>query len=213
MSSQLSLLTVLVLTSSMAFGANRVGNGGNVALCENGEGQIQKIMLLDFFEKDGFDFAFKAPPGDHEAILKNRLQILARLAPKLGAQYLKRSTTINAEWGVRDGIKIKDVGDSLHAVEPEGKDCAVKQIAVRTPDKIDGKSFIVNKKYWGKLDETNRAGLKAHEIVYEHLSKLGESDSRKSRRIVALMFSDRFDKMTGEDFWMFVKDLKIPLYP
>jgi hypothetical protein len=205
-------LAILICAPLAAFGANRVGNGGNVAICET-DGQIQKILLLDFFEKDGFDFKFETAKGDHEAILKSRLQVLQKLAPKLAAQYQRRSETIKAEWQIKDGIKIKDVEDSLHAVEPEGKDCGVKQIAVRTQDKVDGKHFIVNKKYWGKLDETNRAGLKAHEIVYEHLSKLGETDSRKARRLVSLMFSDRFDKMSGSDFWLFVKDLKLPLYP
>lgn len=200
----------LLLVSQSLWAGDKIGNGGNVIACEH-DGKITRVQLLDFFESANQDPKIKGP--SHTALLEERLKILAPLAPKLAEQYKRRLNTIQKEWNIRDGIRLTKVDDSLHALEPDDKDCAVQQTVIRLPEATDGKRFVVSKRYWDRLDGPGRAGLMMHEIVYEHLFKLGAKDSRNARKIVGLIFSERFSTMTDSEFWLFIKELKIPVYP
>ena len=86
-------------------------------------------------------------------------------------------------------------------------------MVIRLPELEDGKRFLVSAVYWKRLSEPRRAGLLAHELIYEHLAKLGATDSRASRKFVALLFSPKFKDMSSGDFWLFMKELKVPVYP
>ena len=52
----------------------------------------------------------------------------------------------------------------------------------------------------------------SHEIIYEYFSKLGETDSRKARIFNALLWSDGFAKISHDDYWKKVRELKITMY-
>lgn len=208
---QLILITlaILVPAASHAGGGDWVGNGGNVVACET-NGKVTKADLLDFYETG---MSLKERSGNYEAIALERVTRLKELAPKLAEQYARRLESLKSEWSIREGVKLTKIEDSKHAFEPEDKNCAVQQTVVRLPELTDGKRFLVNKKFWAALSETGKAGLLMHEVVYEHFFKLGAKDSRKARQFVILMFTEKFDKMNSGDFWLYIKDLKVPVYP
>jgi len=101
--------------------------------------------------------------------------------------------------------------DSLHAFEPNG--CKSRQTIIRRAVFDGNKRFAVNKALWDALSARDQAGMIMHEVIYEHFSKLGEEDSRKARKLNALLFSPELDEMNEGKFWLFVKKLEVPLYP
>lgn len=57
----------------------------------------------------------------------------------------------------------------------------------------------------------DRAGLLVHEIIYEHFVRLGEDDSIKARKIVALLAHDK--EFVEKNFWPLVQRLRLRIYP
>lgn len=205
------ILCFAFVVSSTAFAGNRVGNGGDVVVCPD------KIQLLDLYESVGM--TEPEISGKYEEILKDRIKILTKLAPKLGAQYERRRKTIEGEFDFKPDVVLTNVKDSKHSFLPAQKDCKLNQIVIRKSEIVEGreKRFVVDEGLWKKLSDVQKAGLIFHEIVYEHFAKLqrdqDDIDSRKARKFNALVFSKEFDTMTDGKFWVFMKDLAIPIYP
>lgn len=197
------LYSLLVLLSSVQLQAqNKVGNGGDVVSCSRSN------QLLDFYESS---MNLESKDKNHISILEKEFKKLEVASPRLAAQYLRRLKEIQSEIDFKKDVKLTDVKDSLHLFEPLTSDCKIYQIAIRRPSVAEGeKRFIIRKDLWDKLSPTHRAGLLSHEIIYEHFSRLGESDSRKVRKFNSYLFTKALDK---EGFWKFVRDLEVPLYP
>ena len=193
----------LVLFALPASAGNRVGNGGDVVICP------EKSTLLDFYERPP---VAAAGAKDYQAILAQRIAALAKAAPKLAEQYGRRAKSIGNEIDFKADVKLTDVKDSLHAFEPDDDNCKVRQIAIRQNQPV-GKRFLIDDRSWKALDAQNKAGLILHEIIYEHLAKLGQTDSRKVRKLNAHIFSSAIETEGSGKFWLMIKDLEIPLYP
>ena len=114
--------------------------------------------------------------------------VFKRLKPiskKLSEQYLSRLNSITQEMDFKEGVALTDVKDSLYTFKPEDKNCEVRQIAIRKEEALPSeKRFIIDKKLWDRLDSRNKSALIVHEIIYEHLNKLGETTSVKARKAV-----------------------------
>lgn len=202
-----SACAILVLAHSLAQAGNRVGNGGDVVHCK----QPYKVALLDFYEV----WRFKDPESgsDPKVIVEKKFEQLQKVAPSLATQYLKRAKNIMDEVEISDDVQPVEVKDSLHGFVPTG-DCKVKQVALRMAEPPAGaKRFVFNKKFYGDLSASGKAGLIAHEIVYEHFNRLGHSDSRQVRKFVAYLFDKDFPKDDAAKFWEFMRGLKVPVYP
>ena len=105
------------------------------------------------------------------------------------------------------------VPDSKHVFKPEDKNCEVRQIAIRRNEaSVVTKRFVIDEKLWKKPSERDKAGLILHEIIYEHLFKLGEEDSVKARSINGYIFSDKAFQDGPETYWKMIKDFKLPIY-
>jgi hypothetical protein len=50
-------------------------------------------------------------------------------------------------------------------------------------------------------------------LIYEYFSKLGETDSRKARSFNALLHKGDFAKMKEAEYWAYVRQLRLPMYP
>lgn len=204
--SYLNFLTPLLLltTNPTAYANNKVGNGGDVIRCEN----PKTTELLDFYENPISTTDLSGTPTE---IAEGRFKTLVQIAPKLGRQYQKRLSSIMDEIDFKKDIELKDIHDSHHLYKPAKKDCTVRQIAIRKKSPLPGeKIFIIDQAIWSELTASHQAGLLVHEIVYEHLSRLGETDSIKSRKIVSYLFSDKLNK---KDFWNLMQQLEVPIYP
>lgn len=201
--------TTLLLTAMVSWAGNKVGNGGDVVVCPESK------SVLDLYEakSNGAELREFSENLSHSQIIKDRLEKLKEKAPVLGSQYLRRLETMQTEIDFKSDVELADVKDSAHAFI--GKDCKLFQIAIRkgyVPEESQ-KRFLIRQDLWEQIDETNKAALLTHEIIYEHLSKLGVSDSRPARQMVSKIFSKNFDKESKGSFWEFIASLKVPIYP
>jgi|GEM_PF-1512846 len=203
------IFCVLGLFAIPAFSQNRVGNGGNVILCEE-KTQVSRIELLDFFETH---LPLIELGDNHLQIARKRFETLGTLDSSLGQQYLSRLEEMKAEISLREGVELVPVADSNHILKPAGAGCSVQQIAIRKKEVAEKEPrFLINKKYWDLLSHRDQAGLLVHEIVYEHFYKLGEKNSDKARIFTAHLFSKKFEGLSKAEHWKFVTSLKVPLY-
>lgn len=208
-------LSVLIFLAHFALAGNKVGNGGDVVFCEPSASRSAGVELLDFYElkANGRNLDELKPESSHMEIIEEKLNRLDDLAPRLAKQYKRRVKSILSEIDKKEGIQLTDVEDSAHISLPAN--CSLKQIAIRKP-RVSGAGemrFIFDLALWNQLDERNKAGLILHEIIYEHLAKLGEKDSRSARRMNGLFFSKEFSSLSKGQFWKMIGKLEVPIYP
>lgn len=199
----------LVLISAVAFSvawANRIGNGGNVVVCKD------SIQVLDFYEASvSSKFPSDSEKRDYKTIAEDVFKRLKPISKKLSEQYLNRLNSITQDIDFKEGVALTDVKDSLYTFKPEDKNCEVQQIAIRKEEALPGeKRFVIDKKLWDRLDSRNKSALIVHEIIYEHLNKLGETTSVKARKVVVYLYNDQIN---SKEFWNLIKSLKLPIYP
>lgn len=136
---------------------------------------------------------------------------LKEVAPKLWEQYSKRVNNIYNEIDFKEDVTLTDIPDSNHSFLPKDKSCKTLQVAIRNNFiQPNEKRFIVRKDLWEKFDNYNKAGLIMHELIYEHFSALGESDSQKARKFNSFIFSKEF---SAKEFWAYIKNLQVAIYP
>lgn len=185
---------------------NRVGNGGDVIVCEG------KAILLDFYESSNFVESYKQNKKYHE-IVEDKLKSLQRLNSMQSKQYLRRYSEIKNEIQFVEKAELVDIQDSYQLLKPIDKGCVLKQAAIRKNISLDKSTrFLVAKDIWEQMDEFNKAGLIVHEIVYEHFFKLGENHSVKARQFVALLFNNKLEMMSEAEYWDLLQKNEIPIY-
>lgn len=205
------LPAAFLFATPAAFATNKVGNGGNVVVCKGEKGT--SVTLLDYYEANiSSTLDKRSDSGETALSMAQRIFGKLRLiAPELEKQYLLRSQNILNDFDYKSNAKLIPVPDSLHGFEPKSKDCQVVQAIVRKPQVVQGeKRFLVDQELWDMMDQTQKAGLVMHEIIYEHFSMLGESDSVKARKFNSFLFAQKFSK---KEFWAFLKTLDIAIYP
>lgn len=201
-------LFLLISFSSVSAFANghRVGNGGDVVVCPKSQ------EVLDFYENSGAVRGF-ATEKTKENVLEEVLRNLERLSPRQARQYKNRVLQFAAETEFKKDVALTDIKDSKHLFEPKDPACAVMQIAIRRREVgLEGKRFVVDENLWNKLSPRGQAGLILHEVIYEHLAKLGEEDSIRARKLNAYLFSNKVFADSQDSYWKFIKDLNIPIY-
>lgn len=201
------LIVPILLISTIAFAeGNKVGNGGNTVVCETEKETT--VTLLDFYEDT---ISYSSTETSPYTIAENVFDKLKLIAPKLHKLYVKRLNQISNEIDFKDGVLLNEIKDSNHLFEPADKNCKVHQTAIRKA-KIVGKEkqFVFRNDLWVKMSPLNQAGLLTHEIIYEHVSKLAEKNSIKARKLNRYLYQNSF---TADEFWKFMKELEIPIYP
>jgi hypothetical protein len=207
-----SLLIALIFASPLfAFAQNRVGNGGDSVVCREiaSTGKIRQAVLLDLYEAE---LPLPATKKKHDELLKNVFEKLQSVSPEQAELYRRRGEEIPKEIKYVSGSQLADVDDSKHLIRPTEKGCKIEQAAIRKNLSLDEKRFLVSQQIWDKMDENSKAGLLLHEIVYEHLWKLGEEDSVKTRHLVSYYLSKDFQKTTKDEYWKRIQKLKLPVY-
>ncbi len=196
----------LILSTTAYADGNRVGNGGDVIQCPN------KVELLDLYESTQELQTFEKSETTQE-IVQKVLRNIERLNPNQGRQYLNRAAEFMDEVDFKNDAKLVNIRDSKHLFKPSEKECKLKQIAIRRADATKAsKRFIISKDLWDQLDNKNQAALILHEIIYEHLYKLGEENSVKARILVGYAFSKAAMTDTKRTYQKQIQDLKLPIY-
>lgn len=201
-------IAFFVLIASTAQATNKVGNGGDGIFCKTDPKGAETGEILDFYENK---INFESTEADPYKIAAQRFETLRPASPKLATQYLKRLKEMPDEIEFKNEIKLTNIKDSNHLVEPLAKDCRFVQVAIRKTKKMPGEpQFLIREDLWKSMKPVQRAGLLTHEIIYEHFSKLGEEDSVKARKLNRYLYNKDFTSLA---FWTFIKDLDIPIYP
>lgn len=209
MKSFVIIVPSLLAFSFSALAINRVGNGGDAIVCRKGR-DLRSAVLLDLFETSLPSASWQ---GSRDDIAKAVFKRLALASPEQAKHYERRWKELPNELELRDGVALVDIDDSKHVVTPTEKGCAIEQAAVRRNILGDnGKRFTADKAIWEKMDERSKAALLLHEIVYEHLYKLGETDSVKARQLTSYLLSADFEKASPEAYWKRLGALKVPVY-
>lgn len=209
MKSNCSFLTLAIffLTTFAALGStNKVGNGGDGVFCK----KLDKTegRLLDFYEKN---FSIEPNETNPEIIAEKQIKKLENIAPKLSKHYLKRLKELPNEIEFKSEVSFIDIKDSNHFFSPLTKDCQILQVAIRKSKILPNeKRFLIREDLWKQMGPIHKAGLLTHEIIYEHLAKLGEEDSTKTRILNSFIFANEFK---AEEFWRLIKELEVPIYP
>lgn len=107
--------------------------------------------------------------------------------------HLEKSTRLKNEVQKIDQTKmlvpieasIPTVGDSTPRVLPTKKGCQIEQIALY----VDGVNEVrFSEIIWMNLSETDKAALLIHEALYKQLRQFGDTNSDRTRKIVAHLF-------------------------
>jgi hypothetical protein len=201
-----SFIAVLVVANLVHAEGNKVGNGGDGVFCE-GAGS-SSWQILDFYEGE---LKLISDEKDPYVIVEKKFTELKAIAPKLGEQYLSRLKTIRDELDFKAGVSLTNIKDSKHLFKPADPKCKVLQVVIRNRTELPGqKAFIVRKDLWDQLPPIQQAGMISHEIIYEHLMKMGAKDSIKARALNRFVFTEKYD---AKKFWEFVQGLELSIYP
>ncbi len=201
-----TLTFVLLFSTQASASGNKVGNGGDGVFCKNADHETGQ--LLDFYENP---FKKDIKGSDPYLIAKEIFENLEKVAPKISKPYQKRLSELKEEIEFKSQVSLTDIKDSQHLFQPDSKECKVLQIAIRKAKTLPKeKRFLIRKDLWERLSPVHQAGLLTHEIIYEHLRKLGEPNSIKARKLNNYIYSQDLE---AETFWKFIRDLELPIYP
>lgn len=195
---QLSILLGLILSTQSAFAAKIIGNGGDVVVCEK---RMPQTQLLDFYEAAKLSDLRLVDPEGHTYLekvnsLANRV---SKRFPALARSIMADVDVFEKRKKIMDDVELKDIDDSHHTVLPPH--CQIAQIAnQKAPLFPRHPWFIIDAALWAGLDETNKAGLVIHEIIYRQGLRYGLEHSMGVRYLVGLLFSTELDAISDREW-------------
>jgi hypothetical protein len=158
-----------LFVSVTSYAGNERGNGGDVVICKNQNGQIISSEILDIYE--GRTMRNIAPQlGSPSLELEKKLVLvtnrLTAISPTLASFITKEYEKFWSEVQFLDNVILNDIPDSDHLYIPKG--CEIQQIAIqRKPEFAEDKRFFVSNDLWKTLNNDNKFALILHEIVYK----------------------------------------------
>lgn len=187
-----SILIILTLTfaftSAFAFTrastGGEVGNGGNVIVCADTAGKVKSVEVLDYYELrlNGGALSLNPNLATYQEKLFELFNRWREVAPKRMEQYTKWLNEFQAEAGIHSGIEIPHIPDTGSIAIPQG--CKPISIAFqRADDEIfpGTKRYVINKDLWDYMNETQKAGLVLHELIYREAIKAAHATSLPTR--------------------------------
>lgn len=169
------------------------GNGGDVVVCYDEQKKIKSVQLLDHYE--GYKkFGFVIDLGDGQGPLnkvKFVLDHLSKFDEGRAKRYWQQAQNFESESLFWPGVELVDIPDSQHIAIP--KNCKIEQVAIQQePTLPEQKRFTISKDLWDLMDDTNRAGLILHEIIFQEAIELHQTNSIRSRYFNAMISQKNF---------------------
>ncbi len=172
-----------------ALGGDRVGNGGDVFVCE---GQNPQVMMVDLFEAQmsGRKMLLGDPQLSYKENLKNILESWRARSPYRVAQYLEWLESFESEARFIDN-NLVNVSDEGIIILPDH--CTIEQAAIQMKDEfMDGNHprYTINQRLWKMMDGNSRAALVLHELIFREALSFDNAVSLRVRQLNALFFSE-----------------------
>jgi hypothetical protein len=185
-------------TSALAaMGGDEKGNGGLTTLCEvNG----QKVYeVYDLFEARSFyRLNLKFAEGENYLeVLKNTIARLDRVNPSRANLYREYLSQFAMEANFVENSNLLPTPDIGSGPRPEGCTLAQAVIQFRQPG-ITGIRYYIDKNIWAQLNDSNKAALVLHELIYREGLK-AENNFTTSigvRYLNGILHSDLMETMT-----------------
>ena len=200
-----------LLTTLHAHAGIEVGNGGDAIVCRDSGHQITSAELFDYYEARVLEDV-SVDLGPASLSVEEKLEIafrrLERFSPYRAAAARQTASSFYANTRFVRG-DLSDVPDSGNVVTPEG--CAIEQIAIQQePTNPRRKRFTINEIIWEKLDNSSKAGLILHEILYLEARRYDLQDSVGTRFFNSSLAADLAPKSGSDtraiqDFHWFTK--------
>lgn len=184
----MKLLVLLFLFSThFAFSEDRVGNGGDVLICDEADGQ-------SFYVLEEYEGMYDAKIGGEELSYNQKVEILLERIQKQFPERAKFYREVYGSFGKRMNFKnspLPAINDSHEFPTPQ---CMIVQAAYFKRDSKNNYSYYIQKQIWDRLNNDQKAVLFFHEIMYTEAVGLGHSTSVQVRRANRLVFtSETFD--------------------
>lgn len=194
------LLTILLLCASQAHAGDKVLNGGNLVVCRDTAGSVRSTQMLDFYEVEqrGQHVKLDSSKKTWDEKLKAKFADWQTVAPERMALYRGWLDTFMNEAGIYPGISIPAIPDYGSVAIPAA--CSLEPVAFqrRDDDIYPGvKRYVINKDLWDLLDETQRAGLVLHELIYREAIPLLHQTSYPTRYFAGFLASS---SLVPEDY-------------
>ncbi len=145
-----------------------VGNGGDSVVCYNADQTIKSVTFFDYYEANvirNIDIDLGAPSLSVDQKVNIVLDRIRRLNPNRAKRYALWYAKFLREARFVSGVELVDVPDSGTGYYPVG--CSLKQTAIHQEPHFPGDArYTINKDIWDKMDNTNRAGLILHELIF-----------------------------------------------
>lgn len=167
------------------------GGGGNALLCnENGRVTTE---LLDVYEARSLGVQFEL--GGKNNMLEildhvfNRLSKVSPLRATVYSAMARDLLTKDTQWVSNKQMPVID--DVNLATIPQ--ECLLVQVAIQRPldqsNLPNAKTYIIDSEMFNLLDETSKAALVLHEVLYREARYSGVSNSIFTRHLVGLIMS------------------------
>lgn len=191
------LAAVALMSAFSAYAGTKDGGGGGAYVCRNADGTIRKSMLADLWEAQNTVYRWPHKTGKITISKNGQAPVdqLPRAFEKLEKADPALAADVRAEWKkiwadldlVPAEISINVPDDLKNAYFPTG--CPAEGMMY-----YDGESDRLNirQDIFDALEsETDKAAAYMHEALYKVMrDQGGHEDSRRSRRLVACLFSD-----------------------
>jgi|GEM_PF-6328427 hypothetical protein len=198
----------LLVTASVSLAGPRViGNGGDAVVCIDSSGN-KKVEILDYYEARvmrNINIDLGSPSVEIEDKIALALTRLNRVAPWRAQKYRQSVIDFFKRSMIVHDSALQDIPDSQHVVIPQN--CSVQQLVVQRQNApADEPKFIVNGDIWDLMDNTQRAGIILHEVIYQDLLEDGAENSIGTRYFNSKISSGTLSfKTPAEHFEFFDK--------
>lgn len=200
---------ILFISFSVGATGRTVGNGGDAVVCEDSKQNLQSIELLDFYEGRILKGIVTDLGGDDLSVDQKITLALARLqrvSPERAQRYSKDVAHFFEETLFLEDSRLQDIPDTGNIVIP--RNCRIAQIANQSaPLYSDDKRYVIDRHLWDALDNTGRAGLILHEVIYKEALELGHQNSVSVRSLNANLCSRRIESMSIQQYTAFLQAL------
>jgi hypothetical protein len=180
------------------FAGNVEGNGGNVFYCPGEVGKDQ-VIFFDYFEGIDRGFSYQLIENKtEEVVIDIILNRIKKFDKKRYQKYLSLLENFNSQVEFKSGA-LRYTNDAFQVFIPEG--CSFEQLVVqRTPYFKEDRRYNISKKFWGKLEEFQKALVKLHEVFYSEIVDARAIDSTGVRYFLENIASDKAESFDSQDY-------------
>jgi hypothetical protein len=226
-----SLITMAMIFTSLAFAGSEGGNGGGGIVCRDSSGQVTSVEILDFYEARtlrGLNIDLGSEGLGVEEKIRLALSRLAFVSPIRAQRYSLEALALASDAKLASGgasndqlklsvflsgVDLTFTEDTAHIAVPSG--CKVEQIINQRDQEFpEDRRFTFNRDIWEKMDSLNQAGLILHEVIYhEALSKFSyiQKTSVNSRYFLSYIAADKLKGMSDKELYAYYQRIKFPI--